>query len=88
MKIQILGTGCPKCKALFQAAEQANQSEGWNAELEKVEDVRKIIEFGVMQTPALALDGKVLVAGRVASAREIADLVANARKESGGTNDG
>lgn len=79
MKLQILGTGCPKCKALFQAAEQANQAEGWNAELEKIEDIRKIIQFGVMQTPALALDGRVLVTGRVPSAKEIAELVARAR---------
>ncbi len=79
MKLQILGTGCPKCKSLFQAAEQANQAEGWGAELEKIEDIRRIIEFGVMQTPALALDGKVLVTGRVPSAKEIAELVAKAR---------
>ncbi|MCX7800467.1 MAG: MTH895/ArsE family thioredoxin-like protein [Fimbriimonadales bacterium] len=88
MKLQVLGTGCPRCHALFEAAQQANQTEGWGAELEKVEDLRRILEFGVMQTPALALDGRVLLAGRVPSAREIADLVTRARAELGGRSDG
>lgn len=75
MKLQILGTGCPKCKLVHERAGQANSENGWNAEIEKIEDIRKIVEFGVMQTPALALDGKVLLAGRIPSVKEIAELV-------------
>jgi len=76
MKIQILGMGCPKCKQLAANAEQAVKEAGIDATVEKVSDLREIMEFGVMVTPALAVDGKVISAGRVLSAKEIADLLA------------
>jgi small redox-active disulfide protein 2 len=76
MRIQILGTGCAKCKALQANAEAAVQALGLDAEVEKVEDIQEIVRFGVMMTPALAVDGKVKVVGKVASTDEIKKLLA------------
>jgi small redox-active disulfide protein 2 len=76
MKLQVLGTGCPKCKQLAANAEEAVRKAGIDCEVEKVTDITKIVEFGVMSTPALALDGRVVVTGRVASAEEIGKLLA------------
>jgi len=64
-KIQILGTGCPKCKALAENAEAAAKALGLDCQLEKVTEIARIIAFGVMVTPALAVDGQVGVAGKV-----------------------
>ena len=75
MKIQILGTGCPKCKQLTANAEQAVKDTGVEAEIEKVDDLQEIMRFGVMTTPALAIDGEVKSAGRVLSPKDIADLL-------------
>ena len=69
--IQILGTGCPKCKLLFQNAEAAVQSAGIEARLEKVEKIVEIMKFGVMTTPALVVDGQVKSAGRLLTPDEI-----------------
>lgn len=76
MDIQILGTGCTKCKTLYANAEAAVKELGIDATLTKVEDLREIIKLGVMTTPALAVDGKVKVAGKVATAAEIKKLLA------------
>ena len=76
MKLQILGTGCAKCNALTQATEQAAQSLGLPYELEKVTDLKQIMSFGVMMTPALVVDGKVKVSGKVPSVDEIKKLLA------------
>jgi len=70
-KIQILGTGCPKCKKLAEVAESAAKQAGIKYELAKVTDINEIMNFGVMITPALVVDGKVKVAGRIPSAEEI-----------------
>ena len=70
-KIQILGTGCPKCKLLFANAEAAVKSAGIEARVEKVEKIADIVKFGVMSTPALVVDGSVKSAGRVLSPDEI-----------------
>ncbi len=67
-KIQILGTGCPKCHALTANAEQAVKELGIVAQIEKVEKIQDIMKFGVMITPALAVDGQVKSAGKVLSA--------------------
>ena len=75
MTIQILGTGCTKCKQLTENAEAAARELGIDYQLEKVTDILKIIEYGVMTTPALAVDGKVKLAGKVASAAEIRELL-------------
>ncbi|NCB40408.1 MAG: thioredoxin family protein, partial [Erysipelotrichia bacterium] len=65
MKIQILGTGCPKCLKLAAEAEQAAKELGLSYELVKVTDINEIMGFGVMITPALAIDGNVKFAGKV-----------------------
>ena len=76
MKLQILGTGCPKCKKLAANAEEAAKELGLAVEIEKVTDIDKIIDFGVMSTPSLAIDGKVVVVGKVPSVEEIRKLLA------------
>ena len=64
-KIQVLGTGCPKCKKLAQNAEIAAKALGIEYEIEKVTDINDIMNFGVMMTPALAVDGRVKIVGKV-----------------------
>jgi small redox-active disulfide protein 2 len=64
-KLQILGAGCPKCKKLAENAETAAKALGIEYTLEKVTDINEIMEFGVMMTPALAVDGVVKVVGKV-----------------------
>jgi len=71
MKIEILGTGCPKCKALEGNARKAVSESKVKAEIVKVTDIEKIIEHGVMSTPALVIDGKVKASGRIPDAEEI-----------------
>ncbi len=71
MKIQVLGTGCAKCKQLTANAQRAIAELGVQATVEKVEDLRAIMRFGVMTTPALVVDGQVKVAGRVLSPQEV-----------------
>jgi small redox-active disulfide protein 2 len=75
MKIQILGTGCPKCKQLAQNAEEAVKALGIEAEIEKVTGINEIMKFGVMMTPALAVDGQVKSIGKVLSSAEIKGLI-------------
>ena len=74
-KIQILGTGCPKCKKLTEHAETAGNELGIEYEIEKVADINDIMNFGVMMTPALAVNGEVKVVGKVASVEEIKELI-------------
>ena len=69
--IQILGTGCPKCKRLYANTEAALKSAGIEAQLEKVEKIVDIMKFGVMSTPALVVDGQVKSVGKVLSPDEI-----------------
>ncbi len=73
-KIQILGTGCPKCKKLTENAEAAAKGLGIEFEIEKVTGINEIMKFGVMVTPALAVDGEVKVVGKVLSPGEIKEL--------------
>ena len=68
--IKILGTGCPKCKKLASVAEEAAKGLGGEYEIVKVTDIKDILGFGVMATPALVVDGTVKVAGRVPSVEE------------------
>ena len=75
-KIQILGTGCPKCKKLAENAEAAAKELGIEYELEKITDIREIMGFGVMLTPALVIDGQVKVAGKVPAPDEIRQMLA------------
>jgi small redox-active disulfide protein 2 len=69
--IQILGTGCPKCEKLKHNAEEAVKLAGVEAKVEKVTDIMKITSFGVMMTPAIAIDGVVKSSGKVLSPEEI-----------------
>lgn len=71
MKIKILGGGCPKCKKLAKLAEEAAAELNLDFEIEKVTDINEIISYGVMLTPALVVDGEVLVSGSVPSKEEI-----------------
>ena len=73
-KIQILGTGCPKCKTLAENAEQAANAAGIEYELEKVQDINEIVSFGVMSTPALVIDGQIKATGKVPSVEEIKSM--------------
>ncbi|GAB4280769.1 MAG: thioredoxin family protein [Candidatus Rifleibacteriota bacterium] len=75
MKIQILGTGCPSCVKLAENAKQAATEAGVDFEIEKVTDINQITAFGVMMTPALAIDGQVKLAGKVATPEEIKKLL-------------
>ena len=75
-KIQILGTGCPKCKKLAENAETAARELGIEYDIVKVTDINDIMGFGVMMTPALAVDGEVKVTGKVPSVEEVKELFA------------
>ncbi len=76
MKLQILGTGCAKCAALLAATEQAVRELSLDCQIEKVTDLRQIMAFGVMTTPALVVDGKVKLSGKVVSANKLKELLA------------
>lgn len=67
-KLQVLGSGCAKCRMLAEHAEQAAKALGIDYTLEKVTDINEIVSFGIMATPALVVDGEVKVSGRVPSA--------------------
>lgn len=75
MKIQVLGTGCPKCNKTYENVKQAVGEAGIEAEVEKVEDLKAIMEFNVMMTPAVAIDGDVKISGKVPSVEEIKGLI-------------
>ena len=75
MKIQVLGTGCAKCKVLAQHVNDALAALGIVAEFEKVESIEDIMKFGVMSTPALVIDGKVVLAGRTGNLEEVKALL-------------
>ncbi len=73
--IQILGTGCAKCEKLKHNAEEAIAQSGVEASVEKITDINVIMGFGVMMTPALAIDGEVKLVGKVASPDQIATML-------------
>ena len=75
MKIEILGSGCPKCKQLAANAIKALEETGKKAEIIKVTDINKIVEYGVMSTPAIVIDGEVKIYGKTASVEEIKELL-------------
>ena len=76
MKIQILGTGCAKCKTLAANAKQAVDEIGADIQIEKIEDIKEIMKFNILMTPGLAIDGNVKAAGRVLSSDDIKKLIA------------
>jgi small redox-active disulfide protein 2 len=75
-KIQILGTGCPKCNKLYELSEKAAVELGIEYEIEKIKDINEIMNFGVMITPALAVDGDVKVAGKIPKVEDIKKMLA------------
>ena len=75
MKVEVLGTGCAKCKRLTKNAEAAIKELGIEAELVKVDDITEIMDRGVMLTPALAVYGELKVSGRVADVKEIKEIL-------------
>jgi len=77
MKIQILGMGCPKCKKLYETAEQAAKELGLDYEMEKIDDIDRITEMGVMMTPALAIDGEVKLEGRIPTIENLKEILKN-----------
>ncbi len=79
MIIQILGTGCTKCKTLYELANKAVAEMGVDALVEKVEDIQQIMAFKVIMTPGLVIDGYVKVAGRLPSLDEVKRLILEAK---------
>jgi len=77
VKIEVLGTGCPKCKKTYENAAEAIKELGIEAELVKVYDSVEIAKRGVFETPALVIDGEIKVAGRVPSVEEIKEMLKN-----------
>lgn len=75
MEIKVLGTGCTKCKNLEKLTQEAVEMAGITASITKVEDIMEIMKYGIMATPALVIDGKVVVKGRVPSKDEIVSLL-------------
>ncbi len=76
-KILILGTGCAKCEKLFENARAAVEECGAECEVEKVSDIEKIVDFGVMMTPALVIDGEIKAVGKVLPPEEILTMLQN-----------
>jgi len=82
-QVKILGTGCAKCNQLADVVKAVIVSEGIEAEVEKVEDMQKIMAYNVLSTPALVVDGEVRCKGRVPSASELKELLAGPAKKGG-----
>lgn len=80
MNIKILGTGCSRCKALEQVTRSAVTEMGIAADIEKVEDIVTIMNYGVMNTPALVIDEKITLSGRVPSLTEIKEVLTKNQK--------
>ena len=74
-KVQVLGPGCPKCVELTKRTQEAAQAAGGDIEVEKVTDLKQIMSFGVMMTPALVVDGQVKLVGKVPSVEEIKKII-------------
>jgi len=75
MKIEVLGPGCPKCNATFENVKKALSELGKSAEVVKVTDINTMIEKGIMQTPALIIDGKLIVQGKIATVEQIKQFI-------------
>ncbi len=78
MKIEVLGTGCPKCESTEQSVRKAVAELGVQAEIVKVTDINAIIERGVMWTPALVIDGKLVLQGKIPTVDQVKALVKGA----------
>lgn len=76
MKIEILGSGCNKCKTLEETVRKAVKNLGIRAEIDHVSDIVKIVEYGVMMTPAIAIDGNIVIEGKVPTQKETETIIA------------
>ncbi len=79
MLIQVLGTGCTKCKTLHEMVKKAVQEAGVDAEVEKVEDIQRIMAFELIMTPGLVINGEVKAAGRVPNVEELKRMISAAK---------
>ena len=75
MKIEVLGSGCPKCKQFYENVQEALRAMGKDAEVIKVEDIRKITEYGIMMTPGLVVNVEIKSVGKVLSPEEIESII-------------
>lgn len=75
MEIKILGSGCSKCNSLEKITRKAVDKAGIEAQIEKVEDIMEIMNYGIMKTPGLVINGEVKIAGRLPSEKEITELL-------------
>jgi small redox-active disulfide protein 2 len=75
MEIKVLGTGCPNCKNLEKSVMNSLAELNIDADVEKIEDIQKIISYGIMRTPGLVINGKVVISGRLPSSSEIKELL-------------
>lgn len=75
MNIKVIGTGCEKCDKLYANVREAVNKAGCEAEIEKIEDLMEIVKLGVMTSPSLMIDGKLVVSGRIAKTEEIIELI-------------
>ncbi len=80
MEIKVLGTGCPRCKALEEATRKAVVELGVQANISKVEDIVDIINYGVMRTPALVINEKVVLSGRLPDAKELKEIITKSQQ--------
>jgi len=80
MKIQVLGSGCPTCKKLYETTKEAVAQLNLKEEVEYVTDISKIVEMGVMQSPVLAVDGKPVIVGSVPNVEKIKIIIMEAKK--------
>lgn len=81
MKIKVFGSGCPSCKKLFDLTKQAVLESSLGAEVEYITNIQEIVDAGVMSTPALVVDGKILLAGQIPSVEKIKEILANVSGE-------
>lgn len=75
MDIKVLGTGCARCKLLEKATKQAVDELNLNASIEKVEDIQKIMEYGILSTPGLVINGNVVLSGQVPKVSDLKDIL-------------
>lgn len=75
MEIKVLGTGCAKCKSLERTTQQAVNELDLDADVEKIEDIQKIMEYGIMRTPGLVINGKIVLSGKVPKISELKELL-------------
>ena len=80
MEIKVLGTGCPKCKTLEKITKETIQKMGMDAQIKKEEDIVNIMNYGVMHTPALVINEKVVFSGRIPSEKELTEILTQNQK--------